>query len=84
MKKMEGGAKTRGQHAEQKTRSSFSDKMFYKCTRCQSAYYESGSSMHDVCKCRNCGAENHPERKGRRKLIGHFYKIFKIQTIIHF
>lgn len=80
MKKMEqGGAKTRGQRTEQKQhRSSFSDKMFYKCGRCQSTYYESGHSMRDVCRCRNCGAENHPERKGRRKLIGNFYKIFRL------
>lgn len=87
MKKMEkdnkGTASGKGTAAGKGNNSSFAGKMFFKCSRCQNVYYEI-CGMNYKCRCRNCGADNLPERKGTKKLIQNriFHLLMELFVVI--
>lgn len=67
--------KTRGRpRAEEgKAKSSFADKMFFICSRCQQHYYANDCRMNEERSCRNCMAKNFPSRKGKKFFILYYY-----------
>lgn len=59
--------KTRGEEKREKQAKQSSDKMFFKCFRCQKMYYTEPCAMDAYRTCPNCLADNHPTRMVRNR-----------------
>lgn len=49
--------------------------MFFRCSRCSRLYFVSDCPMNEERACKNCGANNFPERKCEKILIRNLHKL---------
>lgn len=51
--------------------------MFFRCSRCSRLYFVSDCPMNEERACKNCGANNFPEKKCERILMRNFKLVFR-------